>query len=268
MADKIERSAYYYELQHKKHAASGRGPNQARVYGELVELVRSCSSLEEIQNKMRAGGYFESPGQALYLDKMLALRDAARDNGLESIALLYQKRHDEVAADYQKAFVTGFEQDIQKEFNRIGNIVSSINEMIAAYLRVLGLHPADGEHGKALAVLAREAESIKKNGGDFSRNARDPYFRKHSPLSDENYEKAIAGIEAIQAGAKQPGDQAEISGRTKAALEVIKPRVEELKELGHEFNSRCDRSAFLSIAPEDAPGPYERTEIYTAKAGG
>ena len=60
--DRIKRTADYYQLLIDKFAKTGQSPNQLRVYKEIKELVLSCSSYEEIQQKMKSGGYYESPG--------------------------------------------------------------------------------------------------------------------------------------------------------------------------------------------------------------
>ncbi|MCR9145152.1 MAG: hypothetical protein NXI24_23140 [bacterium] len=265
MSDRIQRSVYYYELLAKKHAASGLGEHQGRVYGELAALVGECSTLEEIQQKMRDRGYLEKPAQALYLDKMAAHKKAAETNDFPEIARIYQQKFDEVQADPAAAFVTGWEQEVGLELNRIGNIVDALNEICSAFLRYQGTHPADDEHRKAAARIQEYAGVIEKNGATFDAVAEQPYFRRHSPLDDARHAQTLTGVREILSGDPKAGAaeaQAKINERTQAALKIIEAKTSELKGLGKAFQERSGRSVWLSIAPEHTAGPYAREAFY------
>ncbi len=267
MSDKIARSVYYYELLAKKYDTDGIGEHQARVYGELAALVGECSSLEEIQERMRAQGYLEKPGQALYLDKLAAHVRAAEDNGLPELARIYQKKFDDIQKDPAAAFVTGWEQEAAGELNRVGNIVGALTDIFAAHLRYRGTHPADDAHARAVDAMHTAARVIQDNGTDFATVVDHPYFRKHSPLDDARYERARDEILAVLAGnadaQEQAADREQIVKRTQTAVTILESKTDELKEIGREFDQHSGRAVWLNIAPESEPGPYQREAFYT-----
>jgi hypothetical protein len=157
MRDKIEESVRYYQMLADKHEASGRGPHQARVYRELTALVGQCSSLQEIQDRMRAGGFYESPGQALMLDKLSAHRDAALKLGFDRKAAIYQRRIDAVAADPAAAWTTGWEQEVAAEDHRIAQVVDALNDAMSGYfeLRCASCASQDEPIGKIRDAVRR-----------------------------------------------------------------------------------------------------------------
>ena len=261
--NKVEESARYYQMMAARHEASGRAPNQARVYGELAALVGQCSSLEEIQSGMQAGGYYQSPAQALVLDKMLALRDAARDVGFTVLAGVYQRRHDEVAADYNRAFTTGWEQEAQRELNRIGNNVAAFNELMSAYFEFRCCHPSGQD--KPLEKLRNAVATLETNGESFESVVANPYYRWHSAYSDQVYNSAVHVIRQVLAA---PPD-------TTAAMADIATRAKSVQDAGDEkalteaekaYQATQRRSAYLCVAPDDAPGPYTYEHFYEDKA--
>ncbi len=266
MADKIQRSVYYYELLAQKHTESGLAPNQAQVYSDLAKLVGECASYEEIQSRMKAEGYWEKPAQALYLDKMHAREKAAREFAptLDGAADLYRAQHDRVAADYQAAYVTGWDQDVAKELNRVGDIVGALDEMLALVLQLRGLFPADPGHAKAVQRLRDLARRIEGAGSSFAEAVGQDYFRKHSVLGDEQYAAAVRDIQdVLAADPDRTAAEAELQERSRAALEVVKSRAEDLKQMGREFEGRCTRTVYLAWAPEKEPGEYDRKEFYS-----
>ncbi|MEQ9365535.1 MAG: hypothetical protein RIF32_14915, partial [Leptospirales bacterium] len=242
MSDRIQRSVHYYRLLANKHAGTGLGENQARVYAELAELVGRCSTLEEIQQRMREQGYLEKPAQALYLDKLAAHKKAAEENDFPSVAQIYQTKFETVRADPRAAFTAGWEQEVARELNRIGDIVGALNEIFAAYLRYQGAHPADDARKKAARSILENAAVIQQNGASFEAVVDQAYFRRHSPLDDARYTKARDAIRKILAGDHGAADAADddvIAQRTEAALKILKPQTSELKKIGRDFQDRC-----------------------------
>ncbi len=270
-SDKIARSVHYYELLARKHGENpeGLGEHQARVHTELAELVSQCTSLAEIQERMRAQGYLEKPAQALLLDSLAAHRRAAEEHGpaFTEIVRLYAEHAAAVAENYQTAHAGGPEQQIARELNRIGNVVGALGDMFAAHLRARGTHPDDMAHTQALAQIRAGAATIQSNGESFDATVDDPYFRRHSPLSDAAYAAARDGIRSVLSAGDSSSpaptpDAPCIETRVRAALEAVEPRVDELKQLGLELDRRSGRAVWLSVAPPDEPGPYLRESFY------
>jgi hypothetical protein len=262
MTSEIEQSARYYELLARKHEASGRGPNQARVYRELVALVKQCASYEEIQARMKTGGYYESPGQALMLDKLLAHRDAATQLGFHRLAAVYQRRHDAVAADYRAAWTTGWDEEAKVELNRIGNVVAAFREVLLAYYELRCAH-FEGQ-AEPLQKMRAAVGAMEANGEAFEAVVADSYYRLHCPLADDEYQQALEFIRYVlthpldHAAAK-----ADFDARTRALIEG--GDANELGRLRQHDEARQRRSVNLCVAPDVDPGPYVYEPFFEGK---
>jgi hypothetical protein len=262
MNDKVDQSAAYYELLARKHEQSGRGPNQARVYRELVALVRQCSSLEEIQSRMKAGGYYESPAQALVLDKLLAHRDAAAELGFHRLAAIYQQQHDAVAADYRAAWNTGWEQQAKQELHRIGNVVGAFNDLMSGYYgyrcsQVLSW-------GESIEAIRAAARAIEAAGETVDGVVGNPYYRRHCPLDDDRYQAAVATIRWLLTSDPDPA-AAEADWRARTQAVVDAGDESRLRQLQQQYEAGQRRSVNLCVAPDDQPGPYTREPFYEGK---
>jgi hypothetical protein len=253
MSNKIEESAGYYELLAGKHETTGRGPNQARVYRELATLVRQCSTYEEIQQRMKAGGYNESPGQALVLDKLLAHRDAATQVGFHQLAAVYQRRHDAVLADPNAAWTTGWESEATGELNRIGNVVDALNDLMSGYFeyRCAPFMTAS----EPLEKIRDAVNRMQANGESFEAVVANPYYRLHSVFADDKYQAALVTIRGLlAANPDHTAARADYEARYKAMVDGGDQKALAAKKKAYEARQR--RSVNLCVAPDDAPGKY------------
>lgn len=262
MSNEIEQSVQYYELLARKHEASGRGPNQARVYRELVALVQQCSSYAEIQSRMKAGGYYESPAQALMMDKLLAHRDAATQLGFHRLAAVYQRRHDAVAADYAAAWVTGWENEAVSELGGIGNVVGAFRDLLVAYYEFRCAHVL--AQAEPLEKMRAAVRAMEVNGETFEAVVGNSYYRLHCPLADDKYQEALAFIRLVLTIPQvHAAARAELDSRAKAVIDGADEQ--KLQQLRQQNEARQRRSVNLCVAPKDSPGPYVYEPFFEGK---
>jgi len=262
MSTKIDESVGYYSLLADKHAASGRGKIQQRVYSELVALVGQCSTYEEIQERMKTGGYYESPGQALFMDKMLAHRDAALELRFLALAQIYQQKHDEVAASSRAMHVPGWEQEVARELARIGKVVHAFNDLMSAYYE---FHCAYfGAQGEPLAKLRSAAQEMLDLGESFETVVTTPYYRRHSPLAEDKYQQALVTMrELLQQTPDYSALEADFRARHEALVANSDPSA--LLQALQEYEARKRRSVNLCVAPDEAPGEYTYERFFEGK---
>lgn len=78
---------------------------------------------------MKKEGYYESPTQALYLDKITALENAAKQNSFTELALIYKERVDEVKLDSHKMFETSYHHKVSAFYNKTATIYTTSNRL-------------------------------------------------------------------------------------------------------------------------------------------
>jgi hypothetical protein len=209
---------------------------------------------------MKNEGYFEKPGEALFLDKMASLRDAAKDNGFDVVAAVYQKKYDEVKAEGSQMFVTGYEQDVMAELSRIGNIVSNVNSLFHHYLAYINRSVYD-EPSKFINNVRESVKGIEENGSTLMEALNDPYNKAHVLLEEPGYSKFITTIDKIYKGAIQDDFRKdEIEANFEKAWEVLKPLKKEQVELGKSEAKREKRVVFLAYPGDKLGDDYRIVE--------
>ncbi len=259
--DKIERSAYYYKLKADKFEKTGRSHEQQRVHRELETLVRGCHSLEEIQQKMGEQGYFDKPAQALMMDKMASLRDAAQECGFTKVAEIYQGQYDKIKRDPNLMYTdTEYSTLVTKELGRISTICGEVHTIFMEYIAIkdLNVNPcAEEDFNKHKSNILTSITRIQEHGALIGDALNDSYNREHCGIDDAGYDKFKQFVmnianEMFDGSYKQEFD--EVYNR---AWEVLKSKKNELVEIARKDVSLQSRSTYLSIPPENAGGEYE-----------
>lgn len=254
--DKIQRTQHYYQLVIDKFTASGRSPHQLQVHKELLELVKTCSSYEEIQSKMKSQGFYEKPAQALFMDKMASLRDAALVNGFNEVAETYDQKYKEVAADYSQAYATGYEQEVARKLNKIGNIVGAVNALFQLYLQFLSRY--DYEDPMEYVTKVRNlANEIHGNGSELADALNDSYNREHVELNDQAYQEFVRCIIELNTG--NIGHHFDPKGCDEEFNELwpkLKEQKDKIKEIGKAEEARSKRKVYMAIPPDEEGGEY------------
>jgi hypothetical protein len=256
--DKLKMTVEYYQLLIDKFAKTGQSPNQLRVYTEIKELVQNCSSLEEIQDKMKSGGYYESPGQALYMDKMMALKKAADENNFIELASIYQARYDEVKADFNKMYETGYEQKVSAFYSKLSSMLGAFYDIFNNYWGHKSANIFDLGYKSSLETLRENQKKLNSLGTDFRTLAQDPYFRKHIGLEDGDYMIFVAEADSLMN--KFDADQSElnqIKTVADAAWGILKDKKSEIQAIGRREEAKSKRSVYMIVPPVSASGKYQ-----------
>lgn len=256
---KSERLAEFYRLIAARCEKSGLAPHQAQVNRELAALAPQAESAEDMQEKMKAGGYYEKPGQAVYLDKMAVLAKAAEDNGHPELAKIYRERYAEVQADYAKAFVTGYEQKVSAFNIRQNNILNAFYDIFLYWISWMTEDTYTRNSGKTASSIKECCEKLKKLETSFAATAADPYYRKHIELDDKHYAAFAAAIPGIISAGPDQVAQDTLEKEFARVWAIVGSKKSEIQAIGKREEAKSKRSVWMVIPPKDAAGEYEFT---------
>ncbi len=256
--DKIQQSAEYYQLLVDRKEKSGLSPHQAKIYKELKQLVLSCGSVEEIQEKMKKEGFYESPAQAMYLDKFKSLENAAQQNDFTELALIYKERVDEVKTDVHKMYETIYNQKVLAFYTKLSNMLNSFYEIYSNYLTHKTSNIFDYSYKSSLDSIRENQKKLIELGTDFISISNEKYFRDHILLEDTAYSSFVSETETLfQKFNYDPAEEQSVRDLGDAAWAILKDKKSEVQEIDKSENARTKRSVFLAVPPKDANGKYE-----------
>lgn len=260
MADpKSERLAKFYNLIAERCEKSGLAPHQAQVNRELAALAPQAASAEDMQEKMKAGGYYEKPAQAVYLDKMAVLAKAAEDNGHPELAKIYRERYTEVQADFSKAFVTGYEQKVSAFNIRQNNILNAFYDIFMYWITWMTEDTYNRNSGRTAASIKECCTKLEALHTSFAATAADPFFRKHIELDEKNYAAFAAAIPGIITTGPDQAAQDALEKEFARVWAIVRDKKTEIQAIGKREEAKSKRSVWMVIPPKDADGEYEFT---------
>ena len=263
MSDKIQKTVEYYTIVADRHKEAGYGPEQEKVHLELAEMVATCSSYEEIQEKMKAQGLVEKPAQALMVDKLNNHANAARKNDLNELAAIYEKRKEEIKADFNASYQIGWEEEVSTELARMNNNVDVVNELAGYYLEVI-MTPSKSPTTKVLHEKINACFDKLKGLSEEEALIR-PYIRKHVSFNDENYERFKNCLLSIRRGDNKEETSESHDERIREIISFANTNKGKLKETSKAFQEKCSRRGVLYITPEDRNGEYTKEVFYESK---
>lgn len=257
--NEIQKTVEYYQLLIDKFQKTGLSPKQLQIYKEIRQLVEGCSSYEEIQSRMKNEGYYESPGQALYLDRMMAQKNAAKENGFVELEALYQSRYDEVKLDSSKMHDASYSSKAMSILARYATIMDTMFGIYTEYCYHNAANVYDDHAYKGSLNNIREKHAFLKSMGTSFREVSDnSYYREHIDLSDSKYQLFLTTVESLLN--KYGPDRSEVEPFEKTFKAVwgkLKDKKTEVQRIGKLEDARTKRSFYLVVPPPDKNGSYE-----------
>ncbi len=257
--NEIQKTVEYYQLLIDKFEKTGLSPEQLRIYKEIRELVEGSSSYEEIQTRMKNQGYFESPGQALYLDRIMAQKNAAAETGFTELEELYQSRYHEVKADASKMHDASYSTRAMSILARYATIMDTMFRIYTEYCYHNAANVYDDHSYKGSLNNIREKYALLTSmGTSFEEVAGNSYYREHIDLSDSRYQLFLTTVEELLL--KHGPDSSEtdpFEATLKVMWEKLKDKKTEVQRIGKLEEARQKRSIYLVVPPPDKNGSYE-----------
>lgn len=247
----MEKVKTMYNLMVKRYAASPFTQFQAEVYRKILALADECDSVETMTVRLQNEGYNAMPAAALIKDKLTAHYQAAVDNGLAEHAEIYKKALDNIIANPDEAYLTGFYDDIKQANIRYAK---TLERLLACF--------DDFTHydmqKKVLDNVLLRYDDWQKEGKSFADVLKLKVFRNHFACSDAYLARFINEyndlIEMAKAG-KQP--EFDIEKEFEQAWDVIKNKDAERRAMAESEVPKHRKAATMSIAPTSETGDYE-----------
>ncbi len=259
--NEIQRTIDYYQLLIDKFEKTGLSPHQLKVYREIQDLVQGCSSYEDIQSKMKSQGYYESPGQALYLDAIMAQKNAAKQNGFTELEELYLARYNEVKADGSKMHVTGYSEKASSILSKYSTLMDALFEIYINYCTYNGANPYDTlRYNGSLDNIRKYHAVFQTLGTSFEEISATSYYRQHIGLEDDKYQMFISEVKTLLQ--KREPERSEIQPfeeELKLMWPKLKDKRVEVQAIGKLEDAKTKKSIYLVVAPSDNKGKYTFT---------
>ena len=257
----IEKSVKLYEMMRDRCAKSGFSGRQAKVYGEMVELMRGCATADEAAEKIKNSKYYTLPSAALLQDKLAVLAKAAGENNMPEVADVYQQKINEIDADINEMHKTGYEQtagNIRAEYLATYQV---FGEMYNNYFILASASALDEKRiSHARDDIKGAFGKLKKPSSDFKTLVTDKNFRQMVPASDAGYKDFV---EDVSAG-KEPdfaGEMADIKAEYEQEWQTISADKEKIIETGKSYLAKTKQARMLAISPTSKTGKYTFAEI-------
>lgn len=224
---------------------------QAEVYRKILALADECDSVETMTVRLQNEGYNAMPATALIKDKITAHYQAAVDSGLDEHATIYKKALDNIIANPDEAYLTGFYDDIKQANIRYAKTLEKLLACFDDFVHY-------DMRKEVLDNVMLRYDDWKKEDKSFAEVLQLKVFRNHFSCSDAYLARFITEyndlIKMATAG-KQP--ELDIEKELEQAWNVIKNKEAERHATAKNEIPRYRSAAVMSIAPATAAGDYE-----------
>lgn len=251
----VEKCLNMYEMMAERCRKTGMSSKQAEAYDTIRAFLSDCSSGEEMMEKLKNNPeVYQNVSKGVVLDKLFALKKAAEDNGYEELASIYNKRYLEVENDYNKAFVTGYEKEVN-EFHRshLEDIRCFVDTFVN-YIEFKGAYPDE----KHFNDMKSNFSFLLDKGHDFRELSKTDEFRRCILLKDIEYENYLNDVEKlVKIDFDNSTQMKKVQETFENAWSVLKEKEKTVKELGGKESAKCYRASFMVIPPKSEEGKYE-----------
>lgn len=247
-----------YDLMAKRFAATGRTPNQARVYAETRDLIADCATVDESMKRIKNSKYYTAPAQALMLDKMAAYRDAARANKLPELEQIYDEKYKEIEQDWMKAYEMGYEKKVAGVELKINNLIDAFNKAYTAYIELLCCGFDKREIKRHQDDLIKAFTDMNNYGEPFGNLAAKEAFRNLVPANDMGFKKFVEEApKLVNVAPDRSAEEAEFKEEFNRLWSVLSAKKAQVMEVGKGEMERVRYAACIAIPPKDKTGKYE-----------
>lgn len=253
--NEIEMSLNLYEMMIERCVKSGLSPKQAEAYRGVKDFISDCRSGDEMMEKLKNNPeYYQRIAQGLVLDKLGASIKAAKDNGYDKLALIYEERYKEIEEDYSKAYITGYEGKVTSFYREHMENIRFFVDVFKNYLEFIGPYPDEKHFDSVLTSY----DALKKKGFDFLTLTNNIEFRRCIVLKDADFVETANEIEKfVNTKFDNSERDKKLSETYEKAWAILKDKEELVKNLGEKEKQKTYRAAFFVIPPEDENGKYE-----------
>lgn len=247
-----------YGLYVQRFGNCQRTPYQAKYYRKWLDLLQSCSSNEEAEEKSKENGLYTAGAAAVAKDRVYASRQAAEKLGWSDVAELCDDIIQKIEADPYYTFThTGLWSDLQAKKNAWLRTIDGFHRLFVDFRE---FDDTRTDPQRAVSNIANDLKMLSKPSADFAALAAMPSFRALIDCSDEYYREFTETI--VKAASTGRLDTMAWSTESqKGQIEELWEKKDSLKEVCGEWYAQEVKPVCLRLSPDSPDGKYELKEI-------
>lgn len=247
-----------YGLYVQRFGNCPRTPYQAEYYRKWLDLLNSCSSNEEAEEKSKQNGLYTAGAAAVAMDRIYANKQAAHDMGWTDVEEFCDDILQKIKADPYYTFThTGLWVDLQAKKD---GWIRTIEGFGRLYKDFVEYNDTRTDPQRAMSSIAENLKMLSKPSSDFAALAAMPQFRAMIDCSDEFYKeftdticKAISTghLDSIQWSTESCQDQ----------IEELWNKKDTLSQECRQWYSQEVKPPCLRLSPDSPDGKYKLIDI-------
>ena len=247
-----------YGLYVQRFGNCPRTPYQAEYYRKWLDLLNSCSSNEEAEEKSKQNGLYTAGAAAVAMDRIYANKQAAHDMGWTDVEEFCDDILQKIKADPYYTFThTGLWVDLQAKKD---GWIRTIEGFGRLYKDFVEYNDTRTDPQRAMSSIAENLKMLSKPSSDFAALAAMPQFRAMIDCSDEFYKeftdticKAISTghLDSMQWSTESCQDQ----------IEEIWNKKDSLSQECRQWYSQEVKPPCLRLSPDSPDGKYKLIDI-------
>ena len=247
-----------YGLYVQRFGNCQRTPYQAEYYRKWLDLLQSCSSNEEAEEKSKESGLYTAGAAAVAKDRVYASRQAAEKLGWSDVAELCDDIIQRIEADPYYTFThTGLWSDLQAKKNAWLRTIDGFHRLFVDFRE---FDDTRTDPQRAVSNIANDLKMLSKPSSVFATLAAMPSFRALIDCSDEYYREFTETI--VKAASTGRLDTMAWSTESqKGQIEELWEKKDSLKEVCDEWYAQEVKPVCLRLSPDSPDGKYELKEI-------
>ncbi len=258
----MEKSRLLYERMAKRMEESDKEIHQAKVYREILEMMKDYDDLEIFMTELESSSLYLAPSYAIVKDKCEAYRLAAIENEMMDVAKIYEDKLIELEENPVAVMEPGF---YSKAGYLKGKYLEKMQDFVKLYMAYYQLKIAkagsEGTYIEELNTYVNKLSSysgLGKFDGDFAQVSRLKEYRALIPATDEGYDKFIEETEKFLITSPNYTEESKIaSHRTQEAWEEInKNKAEIILSLEENTIAKTKYALEIYLPPKDTAGSY------------
>ena len=246
-----------YGLYVQRFGNCPRTPYQAEYYRTWLDLLNSCSSNEEAEEKSKENGLYTGGAAAVAKDRVYASREAAEKLGWADVAEFCDELISKIEADPYYPFThSGMWADLQAKKN---GWLSTIDGFHKLFVDFREYDDTRTDPQRAVNNIATDLKMLTKPSSDFATLAAMPSFRALIDCSDEYYKEFTDTI--VKAAAGHLDAMAWSTESRKGDIDELWEKKDTLKAECSQWYAQEVRPVCLRLSPDTPDGKYELKEI-------
>ena len=181
----IDTSKELYGLYVRRFGNCPRTPYQADYYKKWLDLLNSCSSNEEAEEKSKQNGLYTGGAAAVAMDRVFANKQAAEEMGWTDVAEFCDDILQKIKADPYYTFThSGMWADLQARKDKWIRTIEGFQRLFVDFMEY---DDTRSEPERALSKINEDIKMLSNPSPDFATLAAMPSFRAMIDCSDEYY---------------------------------------------------------------------------------